>query len=101
MILNAAALRPVIFQKHKQKKTKKKKTETNKFFPIRLTLFTCRPDSLLVGIFGFFESIGGYGDSKAVAVGVVVSAFLFTPFFNFAGCGGGMTGSNKIGRAHV
>lgn len=49
------------------------------------TFITCRPDSRLVAIFALFAgSMGAYG-SKELA-GVVVSAFLFTPFLILAGC---------------
>lgn len=57
-------------------------------------LITCRPDSRLVAIFALFaDSANAYGDSNELA-GVVVSAFLFTPFLiNLAGCCGGKTES--------
>lgn len=45
-----------------------------------LGFFICRPDSLLVGILAALFSTGVYKGSKALAVGVVVSAFLLTPF---------------------
>lgn len=54
------------------------------------TFFICLPDSRLVGILAFLGS-SLYKGSKEFAVGVVVSAFLFTPFLSFAGCDGGIT----------
>lgn len=45
------------------------------------TFLICRPDSLRVEILADFDSVGVKSGSKEFAVGVVVSAFLLTPFF--------------------
>jgi hypothetical protein len=47
------------------------------------TFLICRPDSLRVEIFADLDSIGVNSGSNEFAVGVVVSAFLFTPFFTY------------------
>ena len=45
------------------------------------TFLICLPLSLRVEILADFDSVGVKSGSKEFAVGVVVSAFLFTPFF--------------------
>lgn len=61
----------------------------------RIDKLTCRP-AFRVAVLGVLGSVFTYGESKEVAVGVVVSAFLLTPFLILAGCCGGNTTSKLL-----